>query len=120
MCAVARRRCVVLLLLAGIAWASRPAWSSPSPATEPVSSDQLTLVRSELALPEHRLTLLTLGDSPLDLPATTQPIAAASHPPAAEPQSIYDPLPPALWSGLSLLALAGAILSFRRLRSQLR
>jgi hypothetical protein len=85
-----------------------------------VSPDRLSLTGAGQLVPEHRLTLLSQGDGPLDLPATTQPIAAASRAPAAEPQAIYDPLPPALWSGLSLLVLAGAVLSFRRLRAQLR
>jgi hypothetical protein len=119
MCGVARRRCVVLLLWAGMAWAGRPTWAGPSPTTQPAADDGLTVLGTS-GLPEHRLTLLTQGDMPFDLPATTQPVAAISHPPAAEPQAIYDPLPPALWSGLSLLVLAGAILSFRRFKTQLR
>lgn len=118
MCRIARRRCVVLLLLAGTAWANRPARAGLPPATQPVSSDRLTLMGTS-GLPEHRLTLLSQGDAPLELPATTQPVAAASRPPIVEPQSIYDPLPPALWSGLSLLLLAGAILYLRRLKTQL-
>jgi hypothetical protein len=40
--------------------------------------------------------------------ATTQPVA------------INDPLPPAFWPGLCMLALAGTLLSVRRLRRQLR
>lgn len=120
MCRIARQRCVVLLLLAGTAWANRAAWAGLSATTQPVSSDPLTLVvRTSPLLPEHRLTLLSQGDTPLDLPATTRPVAAASRPPIVEPQSIYDPLPPALWSGLSLLLLAGAILYLRRLKTQL-
>jgi len=119
MCGFARRRCVVLLLLAGTAWAGRPARAAAPPTTEPATPDGSPLIASPL-LPEHPLTLLPQGDFASDLPPTTQPQAAALRPRMAEPQSISDPLPPALWSGLSVLVIAGAFLSLRRLRAQLR
>jgi hypothetical protein len=118
-CGVVRRRCVVLLLLAGTAWAGRPAGAAASPTTQPAALDGFSLDVPPV-VPEHRLTLLPQSDLVSDIPTTTQSQAAVSPPPTAEPQAIYDPLPPALWSGLSLLVMAGAFLSLRRLAAQFR
>jgi hypothetical protein len=119
-CGAARRRCVVLLLLAGAAWAGRPAGAVASPTTRPATPDGFSFVEPSF-LPEHRLTLLHQDDLLPGVPPTTQPrVAAAERPAGAEPRSIYDPLPPAFWSGLSLLVMAGAFLSLRWVRAQFR
>lgn len=116
---LARQRLAVLLLLAGIAWTDRRAPAAPPPATQPSHFDSFSINPSE-SLIEQRLTVSPQAGEPFALPGPAQSSPPATRPAAPESQAIYNPLPPALWSGLSVLALAGAVLMWRRFKLQLR
>jgi hypothetical protein len=86
-------------------------------STQPVSPSTLIADESgdSFFQPHSSFTSLIDADDSAPVPAvspdpTTQP---------AEPQVINNPLPPAFWSGMSMLVLASALLAWRRLRRQL-
>ena len=60
---------------------------------------------------------VTTPMSPPAEPGTPTPRPESKEP--DEPRVIRDPLPPAVWSGGSMLALGGAYAAFRRLRKRL-
>jgi hypothetical protein len=68
---------------------------------------------------ERPLTLSpSSADDLFDDPAPPAATQVAPQPPP--PQPIDNPLPPALWSGLSVMALLGILLALRRLKAELR
>jgi hypothetical protein len=87
------------------AFASTQAVTSVPPNTASVSTPFLT---------DPSQTEQSLDDiaAPATQPSTTNPPTA--------PQVINDPLPPAFWPGICMLALAGLLLSLRRLHRLLR
>lgn len=105
----------VAWLLAGIA----PALLA---ATRPASSQPSVMPGLVVSASDDRIDgSLDLFVPPIDDPAETAPAAsqAAQMSQAPSPQPIYNPVPPAFWSGLSVLALVTTFLALRRLRTQL-
>lgn len=105
----------VAWLLGGLApfviAAAKPASSQPSvvPGLVVTSFDDLTDSSRDLLLP--------VIDDPIQTAPAASPTAEILQAPS--PQPIYNPVPPAFWSGLSVLALVTTFLALRRLRSQL-
>ena len=113
MCVGARQLCAVLLLSASLAWTSKamadipttqPATATPLFPNNPDPSD-LLLVQSQTTLP-----LDDSGKTPTANDPATRPVT---------PEVINNPLPPAFWSGMSVLILASLLVAWRRVRRQL-
>jgi hypothetical protein len=69
---------------------------------------------------DQHFTLSPVGTVHGADPSATVSSPDSIGPATTQPAAINDPLPPAFWPGLCMLALAGTLLSVRRLRRQLR
>lgn len=113
-----QQRIVVLLLIAAGVFISRPAHAAGIDTTRPAQTG-VSLLLADVPDETQFNVPGAQGDS-----TTIQSAAPSTQPSAteqpAQPQVINDPLPPAFWPGVCMLALAGTLLSVRKLHRLLR
>jgi hypothetical protein len=109
-----RWRSVLWLLVAGGTCMGAAARGAVAAQAAPES----TLALSADNYEEQHFTLSPVGTVQGEDPSAT--VSDSTGQPTTQPAAINDPLPPAFWPGLCMLALAGTLLSVRRLRRQLR
>ena len=86
-------------------------------ATQPAVND--LLYPSTLNLPDDSHFTLTQDIAEESNPLLVPPAPPPSVDPVKAPKSINDPLPPAFWSGLSMLGICAAFISVRKIRQEL-
>jgi len=116
MCVDARRGLAICLVLAATIGTKRV--FAGDAATQPARDSQFLVPDFTAAHPLNASVDARLSIEPRDELTPTD--SQAPTPPSARIDTISDPLPPALWSGVVMLGLAMAFLSIRQLRRLLR
>ena len=119
----AQRRFVPGLFLVVCAFIARAAMGG-APATQPTAFDFSPSPNLNSFSPnlnwdqDSHLTGAVGATDDTDTPSVSRSTPIATEAVKA-PKSINDPLPPAVWSGLSMLALCAAFISVRKIRQEL-
>jgi hypothetical protein len=116
MCVAAQRRLLIMLLLVAGGFACS-AVGAAIPATQSAANDISFMSGVNLSDDSYFTDGLDLSNES-GRSSTASPGAPPSDP-AKAPTSINDPLPPAFWSGLSMLAICAVFISVRKIRYEL-